>query len=465
MSDQADSQIQHASSEVYQKPVPWIAHVIVSIVILAIAFAAVAALFGTKPEARRWGDRPAPSVAVEVAPLEMQSYPVWVDSYGTAEPLTRSNLVSDLNARVVAVSPNIRAGKTFTAGEVLVTLEDRDFKVEVEVAASAAADAEVVYLQEVAQAEFAAQEWNEQPTSEAARKLALREPQVAAAKAALDAAKARLERAKLNLERTRIRAPFDGKVLAQNVDVGQVVSPSQAIAEIYSTDVVEVRLPVKIADLQHLTLPEANGDPNIRPKVVLETDLGNRSFQWQGEIVRTEGAFDPSTRMLYVVAHVIDPFVATNERPAMRIGQFVRAKLQGNLYDNVFVIPRRAVSQDFMVSVANEGFLEKRQVTPLWTDSNAVVVSADSYADVDFGAERQQASLTTSDMLILTPTANLPNGTRVKPLNPLPSEAETGNGEAIAAGQGGGLGAQVRLNQAAESDSAGAQATTSNSAK
>ncbi|MEM0912632.1 MAG: efflux RND transporter periplasmic adaptor subunit [Pseudomonadota bacterium] len=401
----------------YNKNVPWITHCLVSIGILGIAFLILASLFATKPSANRLGDRPAPKVAVEIGPLIETSFDVWIDSYGTAESRTNTALVAEINGRVQEVSENIRAGGSFKAGDVLVKIDDSNYKTEVDVAASAAADAELAYIQEVAQAEFAAQEWNERPQSEAARKLALREPQVAAAKAALQAAEARLERAKLDLERTQIKAPFDGKVLSQQIDIGQVVSPSQSIAQIYSTDAVEVRLPIKINDLEHLILPDSK--QTSRPMVILESELGSRTYQWQAEIVRTEGAFDPATRMLFVVAEVIDPFVNTDKRPAIRVGQFLRAKVRGKTYDNVFVIPRRAVSQDFTVALAQEGILLKRKVEPIWTDTDAIIVSAHSNAGVEenLGQALAKSSLLSStDSIILTPTANLPNGTRIRPL-------------------------------------------------
>jgi multidrug efflux system membrane fusion protein len=292
--------------------------------------------------------------------------------------------------------------------------------VAVDIAASALADSEVRYLQEVAQADLAAQEWNERPNNDAAQLLALRKPQVAAAKAAMQASKARLNNAKLDLERTQIRAPFDGKVLKQMVDIGQVVSSTQTIADIYGTDVVEVRLPVKLADLEHLMIPEDNETNQDQPKVLLTGEFGSRTYQWQGQIVRSEGALDPATRMLYVVAQINDPFIANEQRPAIRIGQFLSAKIEGRLLEDVYVIPRRAVSQNFVVSVAAEGLLKKRKVTPLWTDAKSVVVSAladsESVLAVTTTVDPRLDSLRSSDLLILTPTANLPEGTKVKSL-------------------------------------------------
>jgi RND family efflux transporter MFP subunit len=410
------------NSEVYERKVPWLAHVIVTVVIFGFCFVIVAGLFSSKPKANRWGDRPAPSVAVEVTPLQTKSFDIWVDSYGTAQALTETRLVADISGRVVAVSPNIRAGGVFSKGDILAKIDSRDFEVELDIAISQAADIEVKYIQELAQAELAAKEWNETPESKAARKLALREPQLAAAKASLQAAKSRVKRARLNLLRTEVVAPFDGKVLEQLIDIGEFVTPSQTIALIYSIDVVEVRLPIKVDDLEHLLLPEGVTLANELPEVLFESDMGNKTYQWIGKIVRTEGAFDPRTRMLYVVAQIEEPFIPKEHRPAVRIGQFMRAKIEGKRYDDVFVIPRRAVSQDFMVSVADNGVLKKRKINPIWTDSNAVVVApqqSNTLLAVNYQSPNNNVStelLNKSDMLILTPTANLPDGTKVKPL-------------------------------------------------
>jgi multidrug efflux system membrane fusion protein len=412
---------QDDSNNVYNKKVHWAAHIIVSIIIIAITVGVLSSLFSSKPQTRKWGGGEAPNVVVEIASLQQQDFAAWIDSYGTAESLTRTQLAAEVSGKVIKVSPNIRSGGAFSQGDVLVHLDDRNFRVAVDVAASVVADAEVRYLQEVAQADLAAQEWNERPNNDAAQLLALRKPQVAAAKAALQASKARLKNARLDLERTQIRAPFDGKVLQQMVDIGQVVNPTQTIADIYGTDVVEVRLPVKIADLQHLMIPEDNGTIQARPKVLLSGEFGSRTYQWQGEIVRSEGVFDPATRMLYVVAQINEPFIRNEQRPAIRIGQFLSAKIEGRLLKDVYVIPRRAVSQNFVVSVADDGLLKKRKVTPLWTDAKSVVVSAladdGSFSSQTTIGESNLSRLRATDRLILTPTANLPQGTKVKSLS------------------------------------------------
>jgi RND family efflux transporter MFP subunit len=406
-------------SEVSNKPVVWGVHLIVTIVIFIIAFSIIVAMFANKPSARKWGGGPPSSVGVETVQLEASNYPVWIKSYGSAEPLTRTQLVSEVSGRVIKVANNIRAGLSFKKGDILLTIDPRDYHIEVDVAKSTVADAWVKYKEELAQADVAERDWNATPGSEGGRDLALRKPQVAAALASFDASKARLAKAELNLERTEVKAPFDGKILKQMVDLGQVLNPSQTIAEIYSTDFIEVRLPVKAQDLAHIKLPhyshtQGNKPENNQdhlPAVLFEGELGGKTYTWEGKLVRSEGAFDSSTRMLYVVAKLDNPFVSSPELPALRVGQFLRAKIEGTQLMNVYAIPRRAVSQSNMIALANNGLLQKRLISPLWTDAQSVVISASS------GINDNTAAINSSEQLILTPTANLATGTRVKSLN------------------------------------------------
>lgn len=393
-----------------RKKAPWIAHTVVSFGILLIAFMIVSAMFATKPEARKFGSRPAPAVTVETTQLMPTDYQIWIDSYGSATPLTLTNLVSDVSGRVIEVSEKIRAGATFNKGEVLLRIEPRDYQIAVDVAEATVAEAEVRLRQELAEAEIAKQEWNRTPKGREGKALALREPQVKAARAGLLSAEARLDQAKLDLERTQIKAPFTGKVLQQRVDVGQVVNPSQSIAEIYATEQLEVRLPIKTQDLHQIDINNLDNFNNP-PRVILESRLGDQTYQWFGEIVRSEGAYDRNNRMLYVVARVENPFEATESAPGMRVGQFFEAKIEGNMASNVFALPRRAVTQDNQIAIVDEGQLLKIPVEPIWTDRDMVIIKALGNLDA---VDTNIRKLSASDQLILTPTANLAAGTRVK---------------------------------------------------
>ncbi len=84
--------------------------------------------------------------------------------------------------------------------------------------------------QELALAEVVKHDW--ESLGKQAPDLGLRKPQIAAARAALQSAEAQLERAQVDLQRTVIRAPYAGRILEQNVDIGQFVSVGTTLAKI-----------------------------------------------------------------------------------------------------------------------------------------------------------------------------------------------------------------------------------------
>ena len=79
--------------------------------------------------------------------------------------------------------------------------------------------------------------------------LVAKEPQLLAVQARLEADRADLRKAQLNLERTELRAPFEGRVSEESVDIGQYVTHGQALASLYSTEAAEIVVPLEIGDL------------------------------------------------------------------------------------------------------------------------------------------------------------------------------------------------------------------------
>jgi multidrug resistance efflux pump len=179
----------------------------------------------------------------------------------------------------------------------------------------------------------AREDWDRLGNAGDAPDLVLRIPQLEAAKARIISTESTLRKAELDLERTQIVAPFAGRILRKLVDVGQVVSPNTQLAEIYATDVVEIRLPLRNRDLPFIDLPEAYRFADVSrvsgDHVEIHSDLGGEDT-WDAVLVRTEGAIDETARQLHVIAQIDDPFGRDNEDQApLKIGQYVTAKLEG----------------------------------------------------------------------------------------------------------------------------------------
>ncbi|WP_210396228.1 efflux RND transporter periplasmic adaptor subunit [Motiliproteus sediminis] len=373
------------------------------LLVLGLCLAVVYYLVNNKPKAERGRSVQQPVVSVEAMRLQPTRFQVELDSFGVVQPRTESRLIPQISGQVVAISERFRAGAFFEAGEVLVEIDDRDYRAELEIAKAQLVEAQLRLSEEQARARQAQRDWERLGDGDAGD-LVLRRPQVAAAQAAIASARARLTTAELNLERTKIKAPYAGRVLTKLVDVGQVVTPSTELASVYAVDYVEVRLPLKSRQLQYIDLPEQYRDGGVssanQPEVMLEATLGNRLYRWAGRVVRVEGAIDQATRQLYVVAQVDDPY-GRNERgnPPLKIGQFVRARITGEQIDGVFVLPRGAVRQDNRVLLVEQGRLQARAVKPVWFDEHYVVVAE---------------GLKGGDILSLTPLGTGAEGALVK---------------------------------------------------
>ena len=334
--------------------------------VLAVGILVAVILVIAKPKARLQAT-PTPAPLVRVVVAQPQSIQLVVEAHGTVAPLTQIDLVPEVSGRAVEVSPSMKVGGFFAQGEVLVRIDPRDYELAVARAGAALAQAEVRLSTEKAEAEVALKEWTALGTGPAPA-LVARKPQLAEATASLQAAGADLAQAELDLSRTSLLAPFAGRVRSESVDTSQFVTRGVSLAQIYSVDFAEVRLPISDEDLAYVDLP-LNGPGDRRSdtmvSVSLSTRFAGRLHSWDGTIVRTEAELDPHSRMVHAVARVAAPYAHTTDagRPPLSVGMFVNAQIRGRTLPAVFSVPRTAIrAEDRVFVVDDEGRLRFRDV-------------------------------------------------------------------------------------------------------
>jgi len=374
--------------------------------LLALIFGALLAVAATillnPPDTRQRQDFSGPQMAVEAITVTPRDYRILLESYGTIQPRVQSMLVAQVGGQIVAVNPNLRDGGFFEQGDVLVSIDERDYAADVRIAEATLADARQALSEAEARTAQAREDWQRLGNTGEPPELVLRVPQLEAARARVRSAEATLEKARLDLERTSIRAPFAGRVLQKFVDLGQVVSPNSQIAEIYATDVVEIRLPLRNRDLRFIDLPEAlrytDGVAHAGGRVEIRSELAGDTT-WQAELVRTEGAIDANARQLHVIAQIEDPYGETvASQTPLKIGQYVTARLEGNIVPDALVIPNNTIYQGTYVYVVEDGILRRRDVDIVWQNDADAVVSA---------------GLAAGDELVTTALGQVTSGIRV----------------------------------------------------
>lgn len=351
-----------------------------TLAVLVVGLALCAWLFWGKPAPQPTAIKATSAPMVDVFAFQPQSLQLLVNTQGTIQPRRQIDLIAQVAGKVESVADSFAEGGFFARDQVLVQLEQQDYRFAAQRARAAVADAEQLLAMEKGRVRQAKREWRDLGDADA-NALFLRKPQLASAEAALDAARADLEQAQLQLQRTTLRAPFAGRVLEQFVDRGEYLPAGSAVARIHSTDSVEVRLPLSDRQVAMLDLSYGQDDSRILDiPVRLSGRFGGRDWEWQGTITRTDASIDSSSRVIYVVAEIAEPFLpdAQTGRPPLMIGQFVRAQISGRMQDDAVVLPRHALRPEDRVWLLDENnHVHIKQVTVLQSDVERVTVVAD----------------------------------------------------------------------------------------
>ena len=339
-----------------------------------------------------------PSVTSQVVALAPFQVPA--TAYGTVEPRSETNLVSEVSGRAVSVSEQLVSGGFFAAGDVLFEVDPEDYQTRLEQANAGLARA-------ASELAFASKDYerqldlkSRQSVSQALEDEALR--RLAAARANHRDALASKSAAARDLARTKIYAPYQGRVRSENIDVGQYVNQGTTVASLYATDFVEVKLPVQDYELAFLdvNLVQANVAGESGPEVRLRAEFAGQPQTWVGVIDRIEGEIDGMTRMVNLVARVAEPYGSASGQVPLAVGLFVEAEILGRQLQEVVELPRIAmVGPKTVFVIDNDQRLRRTEVEVLRKRGDSVLVGG---------------GLANGDRVCLTPMDDAVEGMRVR---------------------------------------------------
>lgn len=325
----------------------------------AVVLVAARAKVETKPP-----ELAAPLVRVRtVEPTDVR-LDVW--GQGTVQPRTESTLVAEVDGRVLWVAPSLVSGGFFRKGDPLVRLDATDY--ELAVARTAANVESSASRLGLAKKTLDRNQTLAKNGAISSLELDDAENNARVAEAMHREAEAAFQQARRNLDRTEIRAPFEGRVRSETVDVGQFLPKGGSIARVYAVDFAEVRLPLADADLAFLDLDLADHSREAAgrgPTVDLSADFAGQKRHWTGRVTRTEGEIDARSRMVHVIVRVEDPYgsAAQDGGAPLAVGLFVDATITGRPLDDAIVLPRAILrGQDVVFVVDKDDRLAERRI-------------------------------------------------------------------------------------------------------
>jgi len=319
-------------------------------------------------------EHPLPVQVVRMQPVD---FPVNIRGYGDVVSRNEVTLSAEVRGRVTFKHDLLLAGRIVEKGEVLFEIDKEDFQLDL-----TTADSLMKILgrdREIARAEL-------ERVSNLYRKNKVGSlSAVEKAEAAVNSISNQLqqirlnrERAKIQLARCVIRAPFTGRVSTVEVDRDEYVNPGQKMITLVDDASLEIVVSLDSRDAANWLRwtgtneqPEQNWFAKPEPvncAVVWSENAGVRGSGLLDRVVR----FDSRTRML-AVAVSLDRSESSSF-PLVE-GMFCRVTIPGRVLEQVFVVPREAVSFTSTVYVVTDGRLHTRKVTVAREEEDMAVIT------------------------------------------------------------------------------------------
>lgn len=245
-------------------------------------------------------------------------------------------LKSQVSGEVVEVSDKAMAGESVEAEDVLVRLEDSDYKARLEEARRGLAEAALSLSQEEKKAKQALRDWKRSGLTSKPSDLALNKPQLELAKKSVEAAKANMAAAEKDMAYTVIEAPFSGVVTQRFVSIGQTVNAGDDLVHVLDQSKLDITVSLSSQQWNNLAKEWSERTAQIRND--------NGEVIAQAVIKRGGGFLDPGTRQYKLFLEVQD--VGTSQALA---GEFVHVELPGRAVENSLLIPESTFTREGFV--------------------------------------------------------------------------------------------------------------------
>jgi len=354
-------------------------------VLLAASALALTNCGGEKKEEKGATVQAAPAASVVVAPVVQKTVPLLTEL--TAR--TDATESVEIRARVKAflASQSYTEGTVVQAGQVLFTLDKREYEAQLMTAKAQLAKAQADLTQaqdrtvvDTAQANvnIALAQLNKTDTdvkrlkplaeqravpqqdydnASAAQQSAQAEVegrksslntakvnQVAAiqqAQAAVAAANASIQQAELNVEYCTVKSPITGIAGTRQVTAGNLVGQGEATLLTTVSNVNPMRVYVSISEREYLLYSDLKAKGKMQGRGgELELILADGSvFPQKGRMIIADRAVDLKTGTLNLIAEFPNP------NALLRPGQFARVRLAATVAENALLVPQKAVTQ------------------------------------------------------------------------------------------------------------------------
>jgi RND family efflux transporter MFP subunit len=356
-----------------------------------------------------------PVILVSAAQAITRQLPGYFEANGNLAPNEQTDVAAETSGKVVAVGVDL--GSSVRRGQMLVKLEDADFRIRIqqaqaqldqakatvrqneakiglrpgqkfnpenvpEVAAARSAlnlaemnlrrYEKLVETGDVSRSAYDQQKSQRDQLAEQYQALIHQAQQnyaaVANSQAAVEAAQTQLSLAKRNLGYTVVVSPMAGYISDRPADVGEYVSPQQKVATVVNLNPLRVRI-----DIPEQAISQIHVGESVSVSVAAYPD---RNFA--GRVARVSPNVTASSRTLTVEADVQNPSAE------LKPGQFATVRILLAQTQAAVLVPARAlrtISGSIYVFVIKNGHVEQRLVQSGQPEGDLIEIKSGIAAD------------------------------------------------------------------------------------
>ncbi|APX94055.1 efflux transporter periplasmic adaptor subunit [Halomonas sp. 1513] len=349
---------------------------VAALLVLGVGLAVAYWLISQPPRVERRPPPEVPPPVVDVIEATRGPAAPQIHGYGRVQAERETLLSSRVAGRLEAFAPGVIPGRVVEAGEPLLSIDDRDYRLALRAAEADLARAQAELASERgeqlrAQSEY--QSFGRELPAER-RALVLREPQLRAAEAGVAGAQVAVEQAGLDLARTQLTSPYRAMIQERLVGSGSEVSAGTELLHLVDVAHFWVQLSLPGEALAWIDAGQANGGS-------AEVRLTSRGWpagaERHGRVLSVLPALDEGGLQTQLLVQVDDPLALDHDGPALRLGDLLRAEVIANPRDGLFALPAQALRPgDEVWRLDDEDRLRRARVEVLHRGQDQVLISA-----------------------------------------------------------------------------------------
>ena len=325
-----------------------------------------------------------------------------IQGYGEVQPAQIWKAIAQVSGRIISKHKRLHNGELIEKGEVLFQIDPVDYELNLSQAVTQLAELEVQL--ENAQTSLSIEQRNLDLAEKEYRRLKGLVKSGSVSQSNVDASErtmlnsraqvqnfkntislvpsqkklqqAKITQAERDLSNSQVRAPFNMRVSALDIEDDQYVSKGQLLFTGDAIDRVEITAQFAPSVLKNLFYGQGDLPLSINEitqnlssitgfKPIIQLDLGNETpAQWDASFVRFTDGVDTQTRTMGIVVAVDHPLqqIIPGIRPPLSKGMFVSVSIAGKVQPDSIVIPRSAIRNNRVYVMNKENRLEIRPV-------------------------------------------------------------------------------------------------------